>query len=59
MKLFKANLLTGLFLHIIVNNLSTVMSQKRRSSLYLLTIGLQEVVAGNFVTSKGIVVISN
>ena len=55
MMLLKANLLIGLFLHITIDNLSTVMSQKRRRSLYLPIIGLQEVVAGMFETLTGMV----
>ena len=50
MKLLKANMLTSLFLHITVGNMSTVMIQKRRTDLYLLTINLQEFVADKFVT---------
>ena len=51
--LLKANLLIDLFLQTIVDNQSTVMIQKKMTISCLLTIDLQEVLAGNFVISMG------
>ena len=59
MMLLKANLLTGLFLHTTIDNQSTVISDKKRMSLCLPTIGMQEVVAGMLVTLKGMMEISD
>ena len=56
MKLLKANLSTGLFLRITVDNPTIVMIQRRKTSC-LPIIGLQEVVVDMLMTMKGMVVI--
>ena len=59
MMLLKANQLIGLFLHTTVDNLSTVMIQKKITSLCLPTIGLQDVAAGKLVILTVMRVISD
>ena len=59
MKLLKVSLSTGLYLYIIVDNLSTVMTQKRRKTSYMSIKGLEEVVVDMIMAIKGIVETSN
>ena len=58
MKLLKASLSTGLYLYLTVDNLSTVITQKRRT-FYMPIKGLQEVVVGVIMAMKEPVEISN
>ena len=53
MKLLKASLLTSLYLDITVDNLSTVMTQKRRTISCMPIIGLQEVVVDVIMVMRG------
>ena len=59
MKLLKANLSTGQYLHITVDNPSTVMTHKRMRTSYMLNIGLQEVVVDMIMVMRGTVEISS
>ena len=56
MILLEANLPTGLYLHITIDNLSTVMIQRKTNTFYLTIINPQEVVVGMVMTTKGMVV---
>ena len=57
MILLKANLSTGLYLHITVDDPSTVMIQRKMKTSYLEIISPQEVAIDVCMTMKGIVVI--
>ena len=60
MILLKANLSTGLYLHITMDNPSTVMIQRKRKTSYLVIISPQEVVVIDMrMTMEGIVVTSD
>ena len=58
MILLKANLSTGLYLHITVDNPPTMMIQRKRKASCLVIISPQEVVVDMCLTMKGIVVTS-
>ena len=59
MKLLKASLSIGLYLHITVDNMYTVMTQKKRKTSYMLIRGLQEMVVKVIMAIKRTEEISN
>ena len=59
MILFKANMSTSLYLHITVDELSTMMIQRRSKTSCMPIIGLQKLVLDMVMIMKEIVVISS
>ena len=59
MMLLKASLLIGLYLGIMVDNLSIMMTQKRRRTFYMSVKGLQEVEVDVIMAMRGTMETSN